>query len=74
MEPNQPFESAIVRKKITYTDLIDGQLIVSFTPKDTQFLLPGKYYYQVKLEKKNISLNTAEVFTVINKTLIIILE
>ena len=47
MEPNQPFELAIVRKKFVYSDLDeDGNISIRFWPEDTQCLLPGKYYYQ----------------------------
>ena len=51
MEPNQSFEDAIIRKKYGATDTFNenGDLVISFFPKDTENLLPGRYYYSVKL-------------------------
>ena len=40
MEPNQRFEEAINKC---------GDLIVKFKSTDTEYLLPGKYYYEVKV-------------------------
>ena len=48
-EYNQPFEHAIVRKVFTTEDLKDGDVLIKLTSKDTQFLLPGEYYYEIKL-------------------------
>lgn len=73
MEPNQPFETAILRKKVSYADTEGGNIQVYFNPNDTQCLLPGKYYYQVKLESKE-SNGTTYVETVIDKTLFYIKE
>ena len=79
MEPNQPFETAIVRKRFTAHDLDDdGNINIRFWPEDTVCLLPGKYYYQVKLETEcfdNVS-NTLrkDVETVVEKTLFYIQE
>lgn len=75
MEPNQPFETAIVRKKITYVDQDeDGAIGVRFWPNDTACLLPGKYYYQIKLQTIDPSTGREDVETVINKTLFYIQE
>lgn len=51
MEPNQRFEEAIIKKKYDYEDEINkcGDLIVKFKSTDTEYLLPGKYYYEVKV-------------------------
>ena len=58
MEPNQPFETATVRKKFTCDSKINeyGDLIIEIRPADTEYLLPGKYYYSVKaqLDENNI--------------------
>ena len=52
MEPNQPFENAIIRKKYTSKDVDDdGNVVIKFKPQDTQCVLPGKYYYQVKVQR-----------------------
>ena len=79
MEPNQPFETAIIRKKFVYEDLDDeGNITIRFWPEDTQCVLPGKYYYQVKLKTFDIDKKTgktrADVETVIDKTLFYIQE
>ena len=50
MEPNQPFENAILKKKFTYKDVNEnGDVVIHFQSKDTQCLIPGKYFYQIKL-------------------------
>ena len=75
MEPNQPFETAIIRKKITSKDLsMDERIRVRFWPEDTVCLLPGKYYYQVKLQTVDEESPRYDVETVIDKTLFYIQE
>lgn len=48
MEPNMPFEHALIRKKITAVDNMT-EVSIEFKPEDTEFLLPGLYYYSVKI-------------------------
>ncbi len=74
MEPNQPFEQAIIKKKYTKDDLNTHEdIVLRLESSDTVCLIPGKYYYQVKLdmvdseEKHNIN-------TVIKKTEFFIVE
>lgn len=68
MECNQPFETALIRKKYTYADLNNnGDVIVSFNHEDTAQVLPDLYYYQIKL-RKYIADNKYEVHTVVPKT------
>lgn len=75
MEPNQPFETAIVRKKFTYEDLDkDGNVYIRFWPKDTVCLLPGKYYYQIKIQTFDKQTGQYDVETVVDKTLFYIQE
>ena len=75
MEPNQPFESAILRKKFTYKDLdSDDNIYIRFWPEDTACLLPGKYYYQVKLQTIDEHTGRKDVETIIDKTLFYIQE
>ena len=79
MDPHQPFETAWVRKKYTVADLDDpevGNLVINLEPKDTIDLIPGIYYYSVKLKMDHTETDpdTQEVthvdrvITVINKT------
>lgn len=75
MEPGQPFETAIVRKKLTGTEVIEqGNILFRFWPTDTACLLPGKYYYQVKLQTIDPSSGRKDVETVVEKTLFYIQE
>lgn len=75
MEPNQPFETAIVRKKLTYADLNeDEETVFRFWPEDTCCLLPGKYYYQVKIQTLDEATGRYDVETVVDKTLFYIQE
>lgn len=75
MEPNQPFETAIVRKVFNYDDFIsNGSVVFRFWPEDTVCLCPGKYYYQVKLQTTDGKTGRKDVETVIEKTLFYIQE
>ena len=50
MTPNTPFTEAEIRKIYTRADLNRyGDVVVTFNPEDTANLLPGLYYYEVKL-------------------------
>ena len=72
MEPNQCFENALIRKKLTINDLLqDGKTMkVSIKGSDTEHLLPGVYYYQIKLFESD----SAKVTTIRNKTKFIIID
>ena len=63
MQPNQYFENGCVRKIFskksgwTLTDF--GDLVIIIEPKDTQFLMPGKYFYEIKADLQgNNQVNT----------------
>ena len=68
MEPNQPFEYAILKKKLTYDDVIDNQQFIHLEPKDTLCLLPGLYYYQIKVRIYDAVNQRYIVNTIIPKT------
>ena len=75
MEPNQPFETAIVRKMLKGTDVPNGRRpVFRFWPEDTACLLPGKYYYQIKIETLDPQYNRYDVETIVDKTLFYIQE
>lgn len=79
MEPNSVFEQSLVKKIYTEEDRDkDGNIFITIEPEDTEHLLPGVYYYSVKLEVDHENGKTYEsihkVITVINKTKFIILD
>lgn len=79
MEPNSVFEQSLVKKIYTEEDCDkDGNIFITIEPEDTEHLLPGVYYYSVKLEVDHENGETYEsihkVITVINKTKFIILD
>lgn len=76
MEPNQPFENAIVKKKFTMNSPKDqnGLTIIRLNHDDTKCLLPDKYFYQIKLRKYNELYQDYDVMTVVDKTLFWIQE
>jgi len=52
MEPNAPFEKSIIRKIYTKDDVNEkGDVVVKLGLNDTQYLIPGTYYYEIKLNK-----------------------
>lgn len=70
--PHQPFEHAILKKKYTKADQnLDGNIIATIKASDTLDLLPGVYYYSVKL-RQGIDTEHETVTTVIYKTKFII--
>lgn len=79
MEPNKPFEDAILIKEYT-ADTVDispednKTIIISLVPEDTELLQPGTYYYTVKLNKLNELEGIDETITVIPKTKFFIID
>lgn len=78
MDPNQPFEFALVKKKFTVEDLDEaGNLFIEIVPEDTLDLLPGVYYYSIKLKQDHTDDYGEEVSgvkTIIGKTKFILCE
>ena len=78
MDPHQPFEEALVKKSFTVDDAdVNGNLTIVIEPEDTLDLLPGTYYYSVKIHLQHENINPEDgqvdgyinkVHTVINKT------
>lgn len=88
MEPNQPFKDALVCKKLGVADRTpkdgggfrDGYVDLYFDSKDTEHLIPGVYYYEVKLLRPATDPGALEhgiteyVDTIIPRTKFIIME
>ena len=57
MDPHQPFEEALVKKRFTVADAnpYTGLLTIVINPEDTLDLLPGTYYYAVKIHLQHHS-------------------
>jgi len=73
MDPHQPFEFALVKKKLTSKDMSStGGFVFKLKSSDTIDLMPGVYYYAVKLHRVSKELKIDEVITVIDKTKFII--
>lgn len=71
MEPNQPFENAIVKKKFTNKDVNKNKdVVVKITPEDTSLLRPGKYYYQIKAKFINIYQTMNTDIEIVNDTIL----
>lgn len=94
MEPNKPFEEPILAKRtapwtfnasanmvssniITFDD--KGNYTITIASADTEHLVPGVYYYTVKLQldhidEQNANIQVNQVKTIINRTKFIIFE
>lgn len=62
MEPNQKFEEATIKKSFKYpSENINenGDVVINLKSKDTEYLLPGKYYYEIKVKFKDGTIDTA---------------
>lgn len=74
MEAHQPFEYALIRKMYTDEDVDEqGDVVIKLESKDTENLLPGTYYYQIKLEHTNEDESTL-VNTVVPKRKLFLVE
>ena len=75
MEPNQPFEKAILKKQFGYDDydVEGGTLKVVLIPEDTIELIPGTYYYQIKILYKD-EIGDTHIDTIVQKTKFIIVD
>lgn len=76
MEPNQPFEKAILKKEFGYDDFaMEGQSLIKIVlnPEDTIELAPGTYYYQVKVLYRDES-GVTHIDTAVQKTKFIIVD
>lgn len=74
-EPHQLTEHALLKKCYVNTDFSESgedvnKITVTFESKDTFYLVPGTYYYEVKL----INTTTSEIRTIVSRTQFIILE
>ena len=75
MDPHQKFENALVKKRFTKDDCDEvGNLNIEIKPEDTIDLMPGVYFYSIKLHRRsNTELEKVDrVITVINKTKFVI--
>ena len=75
MEPNKLWEQSILRQIYTSESEMteDGDLIITIPSKDTEFLIPGTYYYMVKLVKYSDKEEVDKVITVVPATLFYII-
>lgn len=80
MDPNQQFENALVKKKIgldsEYVDP-EGNISIVIEPEDTIDLLPGRYFYMIKLKMDHVDDQGDEVHavkTIIDKTKFVIYD
>lgn len=78
-EANVPFENAIIRKVFTSADAdSEGAIYIEFAATDTLYLLPGNYYYSIKLSQPIPATSevaaSEKVTTIIPRTKFVIIE
>lgn len=71
MLPNALFENAIIRKKFFCSDMTGDSVKIRLSSDETANLIPGIYYYEIKL-RKNVGTEDEEVITTTKKTKFII--
>ena len=75
MEPNQPFEYALIRKVFTEEDQDENDCVhMNFSTEMTEFLVQGNYYYMVKLVRNFDDEEHMLVDTIVPKTKFVILD
>lgn len=55
-EPNQPFELGLIRRVYNSTNWAknaEGDVIWKLSPEDTMHLVPGRYYYEIRIKLSN---------------------
>lgn len=73
MAPNQRWEEAIIRKKLTSENCDkNGNVFIHFDSADTENVCPGTYYYMVKIYVKDRIEDKYNINTIVNKTKFII--
>lgn len=77
-EPNQRWEDALIKKIVTVparNTAEDYMATFTFSPADTENILPGKYYYEIKLVRYSQTVNTEveSVETLRSKTIFYII-
>lgn len=70
MRYNQSFECAEVKKVFTNQSEHDeyGNVYLKLTPRDTEFLEPGKYFYTIRLRKVDAQTGEETVDTLCTDT------
>lgn len=52
MEANAPFHKFLLKKRFTVEDINEnGDVLIRFEHLDTEWLFPGIYYYEIKLQR-----------------------
>jgi len=79
LEPGQKWENALLKRVYTIDHLKDPHsniILIHFYTEDTEYLVPGNYYYEIKLQR--IAEHTDDGFesidTVTPRTKFVILE
>ena len=58
-EANQSFDHALIRKTFTYEDLNEeGNVVVKLASSDTENVVPGTYFLQIKIKLANGNIGT----------------
>ena len=74
MEPNQPFEHALIRLVFTEDDETEeGVVSMQFPGEMTEFIVPGNYYYEIKLVRPQEG-SYDLIDTIVSKTKITIID
>ena len=73
MEPHQPFKYALIRKMILGSEVEAGKdPVFKLTSNDTEFVVPGVYYYEIKLQTTDEA-GEEVVNTIVPRTKLVIL-
>ena len=55
-EPNYSCDRCLLQKEYTNKDLNEyGDVVLTFDEEDTRRLLPGEYYYEIKVKRVEIN-------------------
>lgn len=68
-EPHKSFELGLIMKVLTSEDCIGSIVAITLKPEDTEYVLPGTYYYSLKLRTAD-----DDVYTIIDKRKFVVID
>ena len=73
MDSNQKFEDAVIKKRLTKDNMAeDGTIMIPISPSDSIDLIPGVYWYTLKLHNIKKAAKIDRVETIVANTKFII--
>lgn len=74
IEPNTSLRLPLLKQTYTKDDINEnGDIVLNFTEKDTDWIIPGVYYYEIKLKKASNEYFDSELITIVKRRKFIVM-